>query len=286
MSIWVDLLGAQVRMAGRRYQTRVIEAGDGPPVVLVHGIGGHAEAWSRNVIRLAQRFHVYAIDLLWHGLSQKPAVPERLIPMWVEQILDLMDSEGFDQFYLEGESLGGWITLWGAWQHPERIKKIVANTTAGVVFSRGPVQEHPEQGIERLRARSLAALRNPTRETVRQRLEWLMAAPDRVTEELVDVRRHYYADPATQEALAAVFERMLNIPQNPDRLSEQELGQIQVPALVFWTTQNPGNGPDFGRRVADAIPGARFYCMEDAAHWPQWEHPEEHDRVVSEFFLS
>ena len=61
------------------------------------------------------------------------------------------------------------------------------------------------------------------------------------------------------------------------------MGQIKVPALVLWSDKNPGTGPDAGQRLADLIPGSEFYCINDAAHWPQWEQPEEHDRVVRDF---
>ena len=54
-------------------------------------------------------------------------------------------------------------------------------------------------------------------------------------------------------------------------------------ALVFWTEHNPGQAPDYGEYVAGLIPGASFYNMLDAAHWPQWEKPEEHDQVLIEF---
>jgi pimeloyl-ACP methyl ester carboxylesterase len=53
-SIWVDLLGCQVHYVGTRYRTRVIEYGAGEPLILLHGGGGHAEAYSRNVVRLGQ----------------------------------------------------------------------------------------------------------------------------------------------------------------------------------------------------------------------------------------
>ena len=70
-SIWVDLMGSQVRYHGKEFKTRVIEAGEGEPLVLIHGVGGHAEAYSRNIVRLGQRFHVMAMDLVWHGFSAK-----------------------------------------------------------------------------------------------------------------------------------------------------------------------------------------------------------------------
>ena len=58
---------------------------------------------------------------------------------------------------------------------------------------------------------------------------------------------------------------------------------MKAPTLVLWTDKNPGMGPNVGERLRSLIPGAQYYCVADAAHWPQWEHPEAHDEVVLQF---
>jgi pimeloyl-ACP methyl ester carboxylesterase len=284
-SIWSDLLGAKVNYYGRKYRTRVIEAGDGVPVIFIHGIGGHAEAYSRNLIRLGRNFRAMAIDLVWHGLSSKPPFNPATLDTYCEQLLDLMDTLGIERASIEGESLGGWITQWMALNHADRLDRIILNTTAGIIFGSGTVQERPREGIELLRERSLAAIANPSSETIRKRLEWLMATPDRVTDELVDLRQRLYSEPDTQRALHAVFDNAFSKGGAFSRygIKEERLAEIKTPTLVLWSDKNPGNGPDSGKRIASLIPGAQFYCINDAAHWPQWEQPEEHDRVVTAF---
>jgi pimeloyl-ACP methyl ester carboxylesterase len=283
-TIWTDLLGCQVRHLGDRHRTRVIEAGSGEPLLLLHGVGGHAEAWARNVRRLAERHRVMAIDLVWHGMSGKPPFHADMIGTYVGQILGLPDHEGIERTHVEGESLGGWVALTLALEHPDRVDRLVLNTTAGIAFPPGSAAEKPAEGRLLLRSRSLAAVEDPSEPTVRRRLEWLMAAPDRVTDELVEVRRRIYADPVTNAALRNVFANSFGFGHGPDRrIPESRLAEVTAPTLVLWSDHNPGAGPDVGRRVADRIPGARFHCVKDAAHWPQWEQPEEHDRVVLEF---
>lgn len=285
MSIWVDLLGSQVGYLGNKFRTRVIESGEGAPLILIHGTGGHAEAYARNVVRLGREFRAMAIDLVWHGLSAKPPFDGNTIPTYAAQVLDLMDSIGAERASIEGESLGGWIALWVALNHPDRLDKIILNTTAGVAFKSGSVDENPEQGSNLLRKRSIAAINDPKPETIRKRLEWLMASPDRVTDELIELRTAFYTNPETRKSLTDVF----NTSFSPDsgsgvyRIPEERLGEIRVPTLVLWSDKNPGAGPDVGRRIADLIPAAQYYCISDAAHWPQWEQAEEHDRVVTAF---
>jgi pimeloyl-ACP methyl ester carboxylesterase len=285
VTIWVDLLGAQVRYLGRQCSTRVIEAGTGPALLLLHGVGGHAEAFSRNVVRLGQGRRAIAMDFIWHGLSSKPSyVDGKDIPAYADQVLDLLDSEGIERADLEGESLGGWVGLYMALHHPDRLHHLILNTTAGIRWDTSTIPERPKEGREALAARSLAAINEPSRETIRHRLEWLMARPDRVTDELVELRYRLYTDPAVQASLRAVFTNAFVDGTTPRiTIPEADLGRITTPTLVLWSEHNPGTGPDVGRMIAERIPDAQFASIADAAHWPQWEHPEEHDELVSAF---
>jgi pimeloyl-ACP methyl ester carboxylesterase len=290
-TIWNELLGCQVRYYGKKYKTRVIEAGQGEPLILLHGVGGHAEAYTRNMKRLAKNFRVLAIDFLWHGLTEKTPFQGGAVPAYMDQILDLMDSLGIEKAFIEGESLGGWVALYMALNRPDRIKKMVFNTGAGIVFKKetidsGIVKIQTAEGTTLLRERSLKAIENPTLETCRKRLEWLMASPDRVTDELVELRYQIYSDPETKASLKSVFEHTFNSDTSGQfRVPEETLSKVTVPTLVLWSDKNPGTGPDVGKHIASRIPGAEYYCIIDAAHWPQWEKPEEHDRVVTEFLL-
>ncbi len=281
-SVWVDMMGVETKYYQGTYCTRVAEAGQGEPLILIHGTGGHLEAYSRNMARLSQRFRVLALDLLYHGYSQKEPLDENTVPLWAAQVVDLMDVAGIDRAHIEGESLGGWIALWVALHYPDRVRKLVLNTTVGVKW--GEVEEDVGGARALLVTRSMEAIKDPSPENIRKRLEWLMASPDRVTDELVDVRRKIYMDPAANKSLEHVFvNALVTKKQDQFQLSPEEAATIQAPTLVLWTDKNPGQGPEVGKRYAEAIPGAQYYCIMDAAHWPQWEHPEEHDRVVMDF---
>ena len=285
-SIWLDLLGAEVRYRGRAFTTRTIEMGGQNPdkLVLIHGVGGHAEAYSRNLRRLGENHHAIAIDLLWHGLSGKPPFTVDMVPMYARQYLDLLDDLGVEKAAIEGESLGGWVALWTALHHPERVSKIILNTTAGVRWNHDKVKIDEASGTNLLRERSLLAINNPTRETIQKRLEWLMASPDRVTEELIDLRYAIYTRPDTNASLKDVFANSFQRgPGARHFIDEDQLATLKVPAFALWSDKNPGAGADVGERLASLIPGSSHYCIRDAGHWPQWEQAEDHDRVVNAF---
>jgi pimeloyl-ACP methyl ester carboxylesterase len=277
VSIWTDLLGCQVHYLGSKYRTRVIEHGEGEPLVLLHGGGGHAEAWTKNVVRLGQHFRVLAIDMLWHGLSSKPPFSGQALATYGDQVLDLLDTLGSERAHLEGEAIGGRVALWLALHRPERVAKLVLNNSGGVRFQAGTVQE-PEATRQLYQQSASAALQTPTRETVRTRFERLFVDHSLITDELVEVRYRFYTDPETAAAQAAI--RM-----DPE-VDEAELARITVPTLVLATDHNPLRGPDAGERMASLIPGARFQLIPGAAIWLQWEQAEEHDRVVTEFLLA
>ena len=282
-SMWLDLLGAEVRYRGREFKTRTIETGAHNPqkLILIHGVGGHAEAYARNMRALGERYHAISIDLLWHGLSTKPPFTPEMIPMHARQILDLLDDLGVQKAAVNGESLGGWVAALMGLNHADRVDKVVLNTMAGVRWNRDKVVIDEEAGRTALRERSLAAVRDPSRETIRKRLEWLMASPDRVTDELVDLRYAMYTRPDTNASLQLVFGQIGAGELNT--LSEDDLAAIKVPALALWSEKNPGAGADVGERLAALIPGSSHYCIGDAGHWPQWEKPDEYNRAVLAF---
>src|ERR1700722_476855 len=108
-SIWLDLLGAEVRYydaAGVR--TRSIEYGSGETVIMLHGVGGHAEAYARNVVPIGQHFNARSIDYYGHGLTDAGELPFDKNG-YLKHLLDFMDAAGIQKAHLIGESLGGWI---------------------------------------------------------------------------------------------------------------------------------------------------------------------------------
>ena len=284
-SNWVEMLGTQTRfIKGKKYTTRAIEAGSGDALILIHGIGGYGETWARNIMNLAQHYHIYAIDALYHGFSTKEPFDgeggNRTIRQ-AEAVLDMMDAEGIEWAHVEGCSMGAAIAFVMGMQWPERCGKIILNTGAPVNFKR-TFGEQPAGGGDTLRKLSQGAILDLSLESVRQRLEWLMASPDRVTDEMVEARFKLYSMPEINKSMRNMY-GLGGFPMTVKRYEEEECQNFKPKSLVFWTDSNPGQGAEVGEYLASLIPGAEHYCMHDSAHWPHWEHPEEHDEVVLSF---
>ena len=99
---WVELLQTQVRLIQGRYLTRIIEAGSGPALFLLHGTGGHAENYALNVAPLAEHFHVVAMDFLWHGRSQTEGYDPEIIPLLVDQVTAIFISKAISPARVSG----------------------------------------------------------------------------------------------------------------------------------------------------------------------------------------
>ena len=281
-SLWVSLLGATVRVVdGARYRTRVIEAGSGDPLILIHGVGSSAELFARNVMRLANDFHVYAIDALYHGYSSlEPYDAEHRVERQAEAVLDFMNALGIAWAHIEGESMGAGMAFHIGLHHPERCGKLVLNSGSYYVNFKREFPDVPEGNLLVPLCRD--AVTNYSWETVCRRMEYLVASPDHLTEELVDVQYRMYAVPEIRESMARVYG--ISAPRPRLMHYEEEVAAtLQPPVLVLWTDRNRGAGPEVGEYLASVIPGAQCRVIESAAHWPQWEQPEQHDEIVTAF---
>jgi 2-hydroxy-6-oxonona-2,4-dienedioate hydrolase len=280
-SVWSDL--SQVEFCqgfiqAGPYRTRYLHAGDRtkPTLIMLHGITGHAEAYVRNLRAHAEHFSCWAIDFIGHGYSSKPTHPLE-IKHYVDQLVHFMDAIGVDRVSLTGESLGGWVAARFAADHPDKVDRVVLNTMGGTMAN-------PEV-MKRIYTLSMAAAQDPTWERVRARLEWLMADPTMVTDDLIRTRQAIFQQP---DWLAACEANMaLQDPEIRRRnmLSDETLAGIKAPALVLWTTKDPSGPVAEAERIAGQIPNARLAVMDNCGHWPQYEDTETFDRIHLDFLL-
>ena len=281
-SVWSDLAQTEFSQGfiqAGPYRTRYLHAGASskPTLIAMHGITGHAEAYVRNLKALSEHFDVWAIDFIGHGYSDKPDHPLE-IRHYIDQLLGFMDAIGVEKSYLTGESLGGWVTAQFAIDYPEKVERILLNTMGGTMAN--PVV------MERLYTLSMEAAKDPSWERVKTRLEWLMADPAMVTDDLIRTRQAIFQQPDWLKACQANM--ALQDPETRKRnmLTDEALGQIKAPALVLWTTKDPSGPVDEGRRIAGLIPNGELAVMENCGHWPQYEDPETFNRIFLDFMLA
>ena len=278
-SVWSDLCQVefcQGFIQAGPYRTRYLHAGDRskPTLLMLHGVTGHAEAYVRNLQAHSEHFSCWAIDFIGHGYSSKPRHPLE-IQHYISQVLEFLAAIDVQKAYFTGESLGGWVTARLAIDHPDKIERIVLNTMGGTMAN-------PEV-MKRIYTLSMEAAEDPSWERVKARLEWLMADPSMVTDDLIKTRQMIFQQPGWLEACKANMALQAPEIRKRNMLTDEQLARIQAPALVLWTTKDPSGPVAEAERIASLIPNAKLAVMNNCGHWPQYEDTETFNRIHLDF---
>jgi len=242
-------------------------AGQGEPLICVHGVGSYLEAWSGVVERLSDRFRILTFDLRGHGRSSK--VRGRYeIDDFVGDVLALADHAGFETFNLAGFSLGGLIAQRLALTHQERIRRLVLLAT---------VAGRTEEERERVAAR-LAALQAGDRGAHYDASlsRWLTEAFQEKNLELIAElrRRNAENDP---ECYAAAYRV----------LAQTDFGglldQIRIPVLIATGEQDAGSNPRMALYMHERISGSQLHILPGLRHSILTEAPELVAGLMREF---
>ncbi|MDX1425781.1 MAG: alpha/beta fold hydrolase [Kiloniellales bacterium] len=253
------------RIAGTAFE----HAGEGPPVLLVHGLGLTRAMWDGPWPALAERFHVVRYDLLGHGQSDKPR-DGYCLDRFAGQAADLMDGLGLARAAVVGFSLGGLIAQAFALARPERTAALAVLNAA-----------HDRSDAERaaVRARAAQAARDGPEATVEAALaRWFTDAYAAAhPETLARVRGWILAnDPR-------VYPQAYRVLAEGDRELAAAVGAIRAPTLVMTGGEDRGNSPDMARRLAARVPGARLEIVPGLRHLGLMEDPEAFARPLIEF---
>jgi len=258
-------LDKTVLVAG--HTAHFLEAGAGPPVVLLHGLGADARAWRNTLPVLAKSHHVYALDLLGFGQSEKPQIPYRIATLG-DFVIGFLDAVEIKKATVVGHSLGGWVAARVAATNPNRVDKLVLVDAAGYAEDQALVIHD-----------FLSQLDPATAKSVEQILSSLGSMPAANQQALRDLAMSYFARRLARPdgfATAALVESIL---KGQDVL-DGTLDQIKAPTLVVWGR----NDPVVPLRAADAfakdIHGARRVILDGCGHRPQLECAAEFNAEV------
>jgi 2-hydroxy-6-oxonona-2,4-dienedioate hydrolase len=278
-SVWSDLTGvsfSQGYLDAAGVRTRYLMSGsrDKPLLLLLHGVGGHAEAYARNLAAHAEHFWTVAVDMLGHGWTDKPDIPYQIAD-YAGHILAVMGALGRTRAHISGESLGGWVATYLAVHHPTAVDRLVLNTAGGWTA-------HPEV-MARIKALSNQAAEDPGYERIKARLEFLMYDKAMVSDDLIETRRAIYAQPGFAAAMRQIMCLQEMDIRRANMITEAQYRSIKAPTLVVWTSHDPTATPEEGQQIASMIPGARYVVMNACGHWPQFENAPEFNRLHLDF---
>ena len=240
-------------------QTAYDVQGDGPAVILVHGLGLNRQMWQWQLDDLSTHFTAIRFDLLGHGDSAKPAGPYRMQQM-VEQIEELMENLAIEQAAVIGFSLGGLIAQAFTLAHPRKVSAL------GILNSAHARTDEQREGIM-LRVRQ-SEESGPAATVDDALARWFSEDfADKHPEILARVRQWVTANDRS------VYPALYRLLAEADIGLESSIANIQCPTLILTGEEDFGNSPEMAEQMARIIPHARAEVLPGLRHMALAEDP-------------
>jgi pimeloyl-ACP methyl ester carboxylesterase len=271
-----------VRLHGR--EVAYVVGGEGPTVLLIHGIGGDWRTWEPVLDGLARQHRVVAVDLPGHGGSAKGAGDYSLGAL-ASALRDLGGALGIERATVVGHSLGGGVAMQFSYQFPERCERLVLVSSGGLGPDVGLVLRLATlPGSELFLSLTAPAARS---------LINLAASAGRALRLRPAYDAEFYArtfaalaDPDTRAAFLGTLRGVVGtrgqLVDAPDRLYLAE----HMPTLIVWGGHDAVLPVDHGHAAQEAMPGSRLEIFQDAGHLPQLDDPSRFIAVMDDFIAA
>jgi pimeloyl-ACP methyl ester carboxylesterase len=281
----MQIASRRVRLADPPLAVRVLEAGDGPPLLLVHGSGMSASTWAPLLPHLAGH-RLIALDLPGFGLSDAFDYAGRSLRAHaVAQLTSLLDALDLERVPVIGTSLGGMWALCLAVDAPERITALASLGVPAVALPgmRGdPVLTAlSTPGLRRL----VAWIGSPSVAVTRRALARGAIGPqaaERAPDGFFDVVHQGMRQPGFRTAMLSHMWLAMRLgrPRPGNFLSDAELQHIATPVLMIWGDDDPYGGPEIGRRAAARMANAHLEVLP-ARHAPFLDDPQRCGALIN-----
>lgn len=243
-----------------------LEAGAGPTVILLHGLGGSSQAWQFNIGALAEKFHVVVPDQIGFGKSDKPLVNYR-IRTYVDFLDQFCKQLKIERASLVGNSMGGWIAAMFAASFPDRVDKLVLVDAGGYA---------PAKGFD---TRAFYGL-NPT---TREGMKILVAK--------VFYNKLFQTDAAIDQSIAArlaagdgyTINSITESIIRGEDLFDDAVKTIKRPTLIVWGRQDGLVPLSDGERLNKDIAGSKLVVIDQCGHVPNFEKAAEFNAAALKF---
>jgi triacylglycerol lipase len=246
------------------------EAGTGPVVILLHGLGGDATNWAMTVGPLSQKYRVIVPDQIGFGMSDKPFLNYRVATL-VDFLAGFYKELKIERATLVGNSLGGFVSLAFALAHPERVDRIVLVDAAGFSLPKGTDP------------RVLSGLNPSTRNQVKELLPLLF------------YNKQVFGSDAAVDALFTrrvsagdgyTIQRIIESIVRGDDVLDGRLSAVKQPTLIIWGREDGLTPLAMGERFKKEIQGSELVIIEKCGHVPQLEKAAEFNAALMKFLGS
>jgi pimeloyl-ACP methyl ester carboxylesterase len=264
------------------YRRAYVKAGEGPALLLVHGIGDSSDTWRPVFDQLAQHHTVIAPDLLGHGRSEKPRA-DYTIAGFANGMRDLLSVLGVERVTVVGHSLGGGVAAQFAYQFPERCERLVLVGSGGVGRTVSPLLRLAAvPGIEALMP--LLGL-PPVRAMSRLGASVLRVFDTALGRDANEILAVFDALPNTQARRAILRTLRSGVDWRGQVITMLDRAYLaeDVPTLIVWGRHDAIIPLGHGRMAQAAIPGSQLEIIDEAGHFPHHVDPNRFAQLVQEF---
>jgi 4,5:9,10-diseco-3-hydroxy-5,9,17-trioxoandrosta-1(10),2-diene-4-oate hydrolase len=254
----------------------------GTPVVMLHGGGPGASAWSNfgpNLPVFAERFRTLIVDQPGFGKSGRPPVTGSYFTFSADALAALLTGLGIERVHLIGNSLGGGTAVRFALNYPERAGRLVLMGPGGL--SLNLFAPDPTEGVKRLM--EFPAPPGPSREKLEAFLRTLVFDQRLVTDELIDERFAAASDPGALAAMAAMGASFLDPAHAEEAFLWREAHRLRQRVLLIWGREDRVNPLDGALMALKTIRRCQLHVFGGCGHWAQLEKFDEFNRLVISF---
>jgi 4,5:9,10-diseco-3-hydroxy-5,9,17-trioxoandrosta-1(10),2-diene-4-oate hydrolase len=256
------------------------EGNQGSPVIFIHGIGQYIETWLPSFGVLAEKYRVYAVDLLGHGRTDKPLNVSYKIEDLAQFVKDFMTTLGIERAHVVGHSLGGAIGTRLTLVHPAVVDKLVLVNSGGL----------GKEGTMVLRIISVPilgeVLTRPSRSGSANFAKLIVHDPAVMTDELIEQAYQMSLLPSIQKSFLKVLRDNVNLfGQKKSMYSPnvQGLPSITKPVLVIWGRQDQVLPVAHAEVAKKSLPNVRVQIFDNCGHFPMLEHTKPVNELLLEF---
>ncbi|MCW2851937.1 MAG: hsaD 3, partial [Nocardioides sp.] len=258
-----------------------VKVGQGPALLLLHGLGCDHTTWEPVISTLAKRYTVIAPDLLGHGQSDKPRADYSL-GGYANGMRDLLTVLGVDKVTVVGHSFGGGVAMQFAYQFPERTERMVLVASGGL----GPevstfIRAITTPGYHQL----MGLLTLPgVRHVGLAGMRALYSTGWKLTRDLREVAEIYdsFKDPHARAAIRHVVRAVVDWEGQIVTMADRAYLTDAMPMCVVWGRDDKVIPVRHASNAAALAPKARVEVIPNAGHFPHKDHPERFAKVLHE----
>lgn len=252
------------------------------PVVLLHGGGPGASAWSnfgRNMPVFAERFRTLMPDQPGFGQSPAPPVEGNYFTFSARALASLLDTLEIEKVDLVGNSLGGGTAVRFALNYPDRAGRLALMGPGGL--SLNVFAPDPTEGVSRLAA--FAAPPGPSKEKMAAFLRTLVFNQKLITDELIEERYTYASTPTAIAAMTSLGMSFYDPATAEDGMLWREVHRLRNEVLLIWGREDRVNPLDGALVALKQIRKAQLHVFSGCGHWAQLEKFDQFNRLVIDF---